>query len=40
MQSSKLANILVSKRDKFTLNKCTKNDFEEEEMHEIHVSAV
>lgn len=30
----------MAEGDKFTLKKCTKNDFEEEEMHDVHASAI
>lgn len=41
MQDYKLSDTLMVKRDKFSLNKCPKNDFEENEMQNIpYVSVV
>lgn len=41
MQDYKLSDTPMVKRDKFSLNKCPKNDFEENEMQNIpYVSVV
>lgn len=41
MQNCKLGDALVAKEDKFSLNQCPKNDFEEKKMQKIlYASAI